>query len=148
MSSIEGEVDPVGDGGAGVCAAVAAAIAAAGFTGVFTTPPSALFCAEPIVVSCGAWERRARFVHGSERGVREVDVAVCRDTPEAAEAAAQAIEAALRKTSWEADIAAWHVRMVGCDSTAREPRGRDGSGRWVWGFTLRCEVMRHVGDSA
>ena len=40
---------------------------ALGFAGVFCAPPSARCCAEPIVVSQGAFEREARLADGCER---------------------------------------------------------------------------------
>lgn len=131
-------------GGIGVCAAVAAALGVRGFTDVFTSPPSAMLCTEPIVLSCGAWERLARLSDGRERGVQAVGVLACRDTPSEAEAACRAAEAALRGCAWEARLEGWRVRVAACDSGAPEPRGRDGSGRWLWGFDLLCTVVRDV----
>ena len=131
-------------GGIGVCAAVAAALGACGFADVLTSPPSAMLCAEPIVLSCGAWERLARLDDARERGVQTVGVLVCRDTPTEAESVCRAVEAALRGCAWEARLEGWRVRVAACDSDAPGPRGRDGSGRWLWGFDLLCTVVRDV----
>ena len=51
-----------------VASAVASMLFALGFAGVFCAPPSAGFCAEPIVVSQGAFAREARLADGGERG--------------------------------------------------------------------------------
>ena len=73
---------PCGD----VAGAVASMLCALGFAGVFCAPPSAGFCAEPIVVSQGAFAREARLADGGERGRVDVDVLACREEAGAAEA--------------------------------------------------------------
>ena len=50
--------------GEGVCGAVATVLRALGYGNVFTSPPSARLCCEPIVVTCGAWERESRQADG------------------------------------------------------------------------------------
>ena len=98
-----------------VAGAVASMLCALGFAGVFCAPPSAGFCAEPIVVTQGAFAREARL----------------------------AAERALRGAAWPIDVDG--ARIASADSGGSGPRGRDGSGRWLWGFTLICTVVRHVG---
>ena len=73
---------PCGD----VAGAVASMLCALGFASVFCAPPSAGFCAEPIVVSQGPFAREARLADGGERGRVDVDVLVCREEAGAAEA--------------------------------------------------------------
>ncbi|MDB1739899.1 MULTISPECIES: hypothetical protein [Eggerthella] len=116
---------------------------ALGFTGVFCAPPSAGFCAEPIVVTQGHFAREARLTDGSERGRVDVGVLVCREGAGAAEAVCLAAERSLRGAAWPIDVDG--VRIASADSDGSGPRGRDGSGRWLWGFTLICTVVRHVG---
>lgn len=126
-----------------VAGAVASMLYALGFTGVFCAPPSAGFCAEPIVVSQGAFAREARLADGGERGRVDVDVLACREDAGAAEAVCVVAERALRGAVWPIDVDG--VRIASADSDGSGPRGRDGSGRWLWGFTLVCTVVRHVG---
>ncbi|MRX79386.1 hypothetical protein [Enorma shizhengliae] len=126
-----------------VAGAVASMLFALGFAGVFCAPPSARCCAEPIVVSQGAFEREARLADGCERGRVDIGVLVCREEAGAAEAACLAAERALRGAAWPIDVDG--VRISSVDSDGAGPRGRDGSGRWLWGFTLICTVVRHVG---
>lgn len=56
------------EAGERVCGAVAVLLRALGYANVFTAPPSALVCCEPIVLTCGAFSREARLAEGSERG--------------------------------------------------------------------------------
>lgn len=128
--------------GGGIADAVAAFLRSLGFANVFATPPSARLCADPIVVACGAWECGARFSDGGERGVRTVDVLVCCEDPRDAEATACAVERDLRGGDWTDEGEGWHVRVTAVDTTAPTPRGRDGSGRWLWGLEAKLAVVR------
>lgn len=103
--------------------------------------PSALACAEPIVVLDGAYARTARMAE-EERGEADVTVLVVRETDAAAEDVAAAAEAAVRRAEWEpyADAGIW--RIVGLDVGAPAFRERDRSGRYVWGFDVLCTVVR------
>lgn len=129
-------------GGGGAADVVAALLRALGCGDVFACPPSARLCAEPVVVACGGWERESRQVDGGERGIREVEVLACREDPRAAEAVACALECGVRTAGWDGLGAGWHMRVVAADTEAPTPRGRDGSGRWVWGFTVRLTIAR------
>ncbi|MDN0068610.1 hypothetical protein [Collinsella ihumii] len=122
----------------------ARALTACGFECVFRSPVSALFCAEPAVLTEGAFERAARLEDGRERGIVIVDVLICRDVSLDAEAAGLAAERALRAVAWPVDCDGF-VRIAAADTRGAGPRGRDGSGRWLWGFELVCTVVRHVG---
>ena len=79
-----------------VAGAVASMLCALGFAGVFCAPPSAGFCAEPIVVTQGAFAREARLADGGERGRVDVDVLACREGAGAAEAVCLAAARARR----------------------------------------------------
>ena len=128
----------------GVLDLAAAVLVEAGWAGVFTRPPAAWLCAEPIVLTCGAWERDARTPDGEERGLRSVDVLVCREDAAEAEAACLAAERDLRGGGWEGAGEGWRCRVAAVDSDAPCPRGRDASGRWLWGFTLLLKVVRDL----
>ena len=126
-----------------VAGAVASMLHVLGFAGVFCAPPSTGLCAEPIVVTQGPFAREARLADGGERGRVDVGVLVCREEAGAAVAVCLAAERSLRGASWPIDVDG--VRIASADSVGSGPRGRDGSGRWLWGFTLICTVVRHVG---
>lgn len=105
--------------------------------------PSALACAEPIVVLDGAYERAGRMTE-EERGAVGVTVLVVRETVAAAEDIAVAAGLALRRGDWEpyADAGTW--RIVGLDVGPAAFTERDGSGRFVWGFEVACTVVREL----
>ena len=128
--------------GGGMGGVVASLLASLGFSNVFTSPPSAMLCADPIVVTCGSWRRASSQVDGCERGVRTVDVLVCCDDPGDAEATACSVERDLRLADWAGKGTGWHARVVSADTTAPAPRGRDGSGRWLWGFSVDLTIVR------
>ena len=112
-----------------------------GFSNVFSTIPSALDCAEPIVVSQGEFSHEARLVE-EERGTLHVTVLVVRDVAANAEAMAVSCEKAVRGADWEPFAEAWPWRIVGIDTTAPAFKERDGSGRFVWAFEAACTVVR------
>ena len=124
---------------------VAGKLAELGYTNVFTTPPSVLVCCEPIVVAPGGWEREARLPDGGERGFEDVGVLVCCDDPRDAEGTCRACERELRAASWDGAVDSDGCRLVSIDSDGPRARGRDASGRWLWGFSLRCVVVRKIG---
>lgn len=129
----------------GLCRAVAAELAGAGVAGARVRACSALACAEPVVVRFAGFEREARF-DGEERGRALVEVLAVRETDAEAAAAAEAAEAAVRGANlntWNEGLSG--ARALGADTEAPARRGRDGSGRWVWGFTARITVAREVG---
>ncbi|WP_417118850.1 hypothetical protein [Olsenella phocaeensis] len=124
-----------------VCGLVAKMLVEAQFTSVFTQSLSPLVCAEPIVVVPGGYERDSEQV-GAERGERVVEVVVCREVNAVAEAVALACERALRFADWDEHAAGFLNRIVGLDTDAPEYRGRDGSGRYLWGFAVYVTVAR------
>ena len=125
---------------AGELSAVALAMRALGYENVYLLPPSPRLCCEPIVLTAGAWERESRQADGCERGAREVDVLVCCDDPADAEATCRAVERDLRSVAWQRSGVA--VRVAALDTEAPASRGRDSSGRWLWGLKLRLTVVR------
>ena len=103
--------------------------------------PSALDCAEPIVVLDGAFERDARMAE-EERGTVGVTVLVVREVAAEAESVAIAAEQAVRRNDWEPYADAGAYRIVGIDTTAPAFKERDRSGRFVWSFEVVCTVVR------
>lgn len=121
---------------------IAVMLGDAHFTSYFTKVlPSALDCAEPIVVREGAYERTARLA-GEERGTVPVTVAVVREISADAESVAGACERAVRSGTWEPHAAQWPWRIVGINTTAPAFKERDSSGRFVWSFDVTCMVVR------
>ena len=106
---------------AGVAAEVLAGL---GYTNVFTTPPSALVCCEPIVLAPAGWERESRQADGGERGREIVRVLACCDRAADAEATCRAVERDLRGATWPAD-ADVRGRVVSVDTDMPRGMGRD-----------------------
>ena len=131
--------------GGGIAGAVAVLLRALGYANVFTWPPPARVCCEPIVLSQSSWEREARLADGTERGLVPVDVLVCCEAARDAEATCRAVERDLRRGSWTGSGEGWRCRVAAADSGGSAPRGRDGSGRWLWGFTLILTVVIDYG---
>ena len=113
------------------------------FSNYFSKLPSALECAEPIVVAEGPLERESR-IDGEERGSVSVVVMVVRDVAADAEAVAVAAEAWLRACDWELAGTAGSWRVVGVDTAASHFKERDSSGRFVWQFEADVTVVRSV----
>ena len=112
------------------------------FTSCFTKVcPSALDCAEPIVVTEGAFSRGSRLAE-EERGSVVVTVLVVREVMADAESVAVAAELAVRGADWEPYADAGSCRIVGIDTTAPTFKERDSSGRYVWAFDVMCTVVR------
>ena len=114
------------------------------FTSCFTKVlPSALDCAEPIVVVEGAFTRDSRMAE-EERGAVAVTVMVVREVAADAESVAVAAELAVRRADWEPYADAGSCRIVGIDTTAPAFKERDSSGRYVWAFDVTCTVVRSL----
>ena len=112
------------------------------FTSCFTKVlPSALDCAEPIVVTEGVFSRGSRLAE-EERGSVVVTVLVVREVMADAESVAVAAELAVRRADWEPYPDAGGCRIVGVDTTAPSFKQRDSSGRYVWAFDVPCTVVR------
>ncbi len=114
------------------------------FTSCFTKVlPSALDCAELIVVVEGAFSRESRMAE-EERGAVAVTVMVVREVATDAESVAVAAELAVRRADWEPYADAGTYRIVGVDTAAPAFRERDSSGRYVWAFDMACTVVRSL----
>ena len=112
------------------------------FTNCFTkVGPSALDCAEPIVVLEGEFKRESRMAE-EDRGTVAVTVLVVREVTADAEGVATAAELAVRRADWEPYADAGAYRIVGIDTTAPAFKERDSSGRFVWSFEVACTVVR------
>ena len=121
---------------------VAGILRDAHFTSYFTkVSPSALDCAEPIVVLDGGFERDSRMAE-EERGTVAVTVLVVREALAEAENVATAAELAVRRADWEPYADAGTYRIVGIDTMAPIFKERDSSGRFVWSFEVACTVVR------
>lgn len=119
-------------------------LADAHFTSCFTKVlPSALDCAEPIVVVEGAFTRDSRMAE-EERGAVAVTVMVVREVAADAESVAVAAELAVRRADWEPYADAGSCRIVGIDTTAPTFKERDSSGRYAWAFDVMCTVVRSL----
>ena len=103
--------------------------------------PSALDCAEPIVVTEGAFVRDSRQAE-EERGTVAVMVLVVHETLAEAENVATAAEHAVRHADWEPFADAGAYRIVGIDTSTPAFKERDSSGRFVWSFEVACTVVR------
>lgn len=114
------------------------------FTSCFTKVlPSALDCAETVVVVEGAFSRDARMAE-EECGTVAVTVMVVREVAADAEAVAVAAELAARQADWEPHADAGSYRIVGVDTSAPAFKERDSSGRYVWAFDVVCTVVRSL----
>ena len=121
---------------------IAKLLADAHFSSYFSkVSPSALDCAEPVVVLDGAFTRDARMSE-EERGAVAVTVLVVREVASEAENVAVAAERAVRRASWEPYADAGAYRIVGIDTSAPAFKERDRSGRFVWAFEVACTVVR------
>lgn len=122
--------------------AIAGMLGDAHFTSYFTKVcPSALDCAEPIVVLESAFERESRMAE-EERGSVVVTVLVVREVFADAENVALATEQAVHRADWEPYADAGAYRIVGIDTSAPAFKERDSSGRYVWSFGVVCTVVR------
>ena len=112
------------------------------FTSYFTKVlPSALDCAEPIVVTEGTFVRDSRHAE-EERGTVGVTVMAVREVAADTEDVALAAEQAVRRADWEPYADAGAYRIVGIDTAAPAFKERDSSGRFVWSFDVTCTVVR------
>lgn len=117
---------------------VAAALASAGVADVYTVPPSALECAEPVVCGLAVIEQIAH-ARGHERCRAKVEVRAVRLDPHEGFETARACELALRKADWK-DTGRGRARVCGLDCTMPEFVCVDSSGRYVWRVVAEVTV--------
>jgi len=129
--------------GKGCADLVADVLVAAGFEDVYTFPPSSWLCPEPIVCSCGDYSRESAQL-AAERGVRVVDVVVCREDYVEAQAVAKAAEKAVRLADWTDAAEGYLERVAGIDTDAPWCTGQDKSLRWLWRFRAKLTVVREA----
>lgn len=116
-----------------------------GYSNVFDVAPSVRVCCEPIVLGGNGFECEARFADGSVRGTEKVSVLVCCDDARDSENTCRAVWADLRGCGWPGLAALDCCRVVAVACGVPTYRGRDGSGRWLWGFEMDCTVViEHV----
>ena len=128
----------------GCADSIAKMLADAHFSCYFSSiSPSAMVCAEPIVVLDGEFSRESRQAE-EERGNVVVTVLVVREVSADAEAVAIACEQLIRHCQWELASEAWPWRVVGIDTSAPAFKERDPSGRFVWAFTATVTVARAI----
>lgn len=128
-----------------VLGAVAGALSGAGVPDVYTRPPSACMCEEPVVLCWKGFEREARFPSGEERGLAVAELMTVREADAAARDTAFFCERAVRgmqRGPWNEQ--GEDVRFLAVDAGVPEFRGRDRSGRFVWGFEARLTVARSI----
>ena len=124
--------------------AIGSLLGDAHFTSYFTKVcPSALVCAEPIVILEGPFARDSRM-RDEERGTVSVTVLVVREVAAKAAEVAYTCECAVRRGMWEPYADAGEYRLVGIDTTAPVFKECDASGRFVWSFEVTCTVVRCV----
>ena len=119
---------------------VAMALYQGGLPNVYSVPPSADECAEPIVCGLAAFDRVVS-ARKHRRGEAKVTVRVCRvDAREGYEAACEC-ERALNRASWLTAVAS-RVRVCGLECGMPYFEKVDESGRYVWAVdaTVTVEV--------
>lgn len=123
---------------------IAELLVAGGFSSLFSkSSPSALDCAEPIVMAEGEFRRTSR-IDREERGNVPVTVVVVRETSHDAEEVASACEKWLRSCDWEACAEDGDWRIVGVDTAPPRFKERDSSGRYVWEFKVDVTAVRSL----
>lgn len=120
---------------------VKAVLLDAGFSGVFTFPPSAKLCAEPIVVTQGPYDCVERADWG-DAGYIECSAIVCRENPHYAYADAVSVEESLQEWDWSGLEGADRMRVVGLAVGAAYASGRDSSMRYLAEVQMRFRVVR------
>lgn len=114
------------------------------FTSCFTKVlPSALDCAEPVIVVEGLFSRDSRLAEEERRSV-VVTVMVVREVAADAESVSVAAELAVRRADWEPYADAGSYRIVGIDTSTPAFKERDSSRRYVWAFDVTCTVVRSL----
>lgn len=104
---------------------VAAMLVAGGIKDVYTTPPAASLCAEPVVVVPGPWDRESRRAEG-ERAVVHVDVLVVRECLWDALVLTSDIEDVLWAAEWGDYSVTSRGRVCGLDTRSPElPRSTE-----------------------
>jgi DNA-binding transcriptional LysR family regulator len=128
----------------GLARTVCLVLRSLGYLNAYNFPVSPRVCCEPVVVSCGSWERESLQADGRERGQRPLEVCVCCDDAGDAETTAAAISCDLSSFGWAAlpsSLLPAARRVVACDAAQPEPAGRDATGHWLWKVPLTLTVV-------
>lgn len=123
---------------------IASALRDAGVANVYTFPPSALTCAQPVVVEQGELVRDLETDAGM-LGTLHCAVRVCRDSFDDSIMAVLEVEVALRGWDWSGAASAGGLKVRGVDVSAARPAGMDGSLRYLSIVELAVRVMRDDG---
>lgn len=126
--------------GGGLADAVASLLVDLGYRNAHARPVSAALCPEPLVVTALAWERESAQV-GEARWRARVDVLACCDDPTDAEATCAGAGRDLAGADWSARGRAWGLRVAAVETGPPTSRGRDRSGRWLWGLELQVTTV-------
>jgi hypothetical protein len=76
--------------------------------------------------------------------VWELELWVCREKSDDAEAYAMGYEKVLRTGQWKDYAGAYLNRITGLDTEAPVPAGRDSSGRYLWKTTIHVSSARSI----
>ena len=125
----------------GTAGFVCAALRGLGYSNVYDVPPSVRVCCEPVVLCGSGLDVEARFADGSARGKEKISVLACCDDARDAESTCRGVWADVRGYGWAGIAALGGWRVVSVTAGLPTYRGRDGSGRWLWGFEMDCTVV-------
>ena len=129
--------------GGSVADAVASMLRDATLTSVLTKLSDSATDPEPTVVRIAGYERD-EVASGDERGIWKIELWVCRERSDDAEAYALGYEKVLRTEQWKNYAGAYLNRITGIDTDAPEPAGRDSSGRYLWMVNVYVSAARSV----
>lgn len=129
--------------GGSVADAVASMLQDATLTSVLTKLSDSASMPEPTVIRIGGYERD-EVASGDEHGVWELELWVCRESSDDAEAYAMGYEKVLHTGQWKDYAGAYLNRITGIDTEAPIPAGRDSSGRYLWKTTIHVTAARSI----
>lgn len=135
--------DDYREAGGSVADAVASMLRDATLTSVLTKLSDSGSVPEPTVLRTVGYERDDD-ASGDERGVWELELWVCRETSDDAEAYALGYERVLRTGQWRGYAGAYLNRITGIDTKAPLPAGRDSSGRYLWKMAVYVTAARSI----
>jgi hypothetical protein len=135
--------DDYHEAGGSIADAVAAMLQDATLTSVLTKLSDSAAVPEPTVLRTVGYERD-ETASGDERGVWELELWVCREASDDAEAYAHGYERVLRTGQWQGYAGAYLNRITGIDTEAPLPAGRDSSGRYLWKVTVYVSAARSI----
>jgi hypothetical protein len=136
-------IDDYSQAGGSVADAVARMLQDATLTSVLTKLSDSHSVPEPTVIRTVGYERDEVAVD-DECGIWELELWVCREVSDYAEADAMAYEAILRRGQWRNYAGAYLNRITGIDTDAPIPQGRDSSGRYLWKVSIYVTAARSV----